>query len=452
MAEIEAYGPEPDLLALAQSLGAPLQITGLAGELLWWGYLDSLQIERGYLSLRVGLDALANRVRVSYMPVLPGPEWTGRRMRTVWAENLESQAMYGIKEYQAHLGQSSAEAALNLRTTLLQTRQFPVPNLNFQPVEQARALLTARGWWQTLAWRYYDQPAGLEQNGANANGLQHCGSPSSQALRQALPAPVYGNWFADKLCLRIHANGNPLDGLVVRLTDAGGNVLSSGSLLAANLPRGGVWTEIDLAPRVMIQAGEVYGLRIERTGTLDAANDYRLDVDNQVCTQPAEFFNGAWNPCNPQCSLVYKLVGLEDSADQMKRILAACGPFFTGLDLPAASGVMDLLWREGENTALTEMEDLLRAGASDGRAYLAGVDAGRRLWIEKIPNAGDADYLARTDGSVLDPYGQPLVPGVCPAGVWVRPLDLGGGLETVCAFIASSQWDAVKGKLSVVTV
>ncbi|HEX9013695.1 MAG TPA: hypothetical protein VF813_09275, partial [Anaerolineaceae bacterium] len=212
------------------------------------------------------------------------------------------------------------------------------------------------------------------------------------------------------------------------------------------------WYELALSPAVLLSPSTPYKLILSRSGGQDAANYYRVELDTTQGGDPASFWNGAWQPFNPPASLIFKVAGEEDTISQVACMLAAGsgGQFLSAQDMPAPSGTLVPMWREGQLTAREEIEALLQLGTGNTR-YLAAVDINRRLSISPQPAAGAGDYGLLKSGGLLDPYGSPLPPGACAAGVWARAADAGQALlvgpqmaDPARIFIEAMEWDNLR--------
>src|SRR5450759_3278047 len=71
-ATLRVVGPSPAVWEAAESLRCPVEIYSSLGELVWWGYVNSLSAGAGAVTLGVGLDDMANRVAARYPAVSSG--------------------------------------------------------------------------------------------------------------------------------------------------------------------------------------------------------------------------------------------------------------------------------------------------------------------------------------------------------------------------------------------
>lgn len=168
-ASISATGGELALWDLINWLRCPVKIYDGAGTLLWWGYVHQAQVRQDALEIAAGLDSMVNRVAVAYSYVETGSQTVGARKTTSWADNLDSQSEFGIKEFLSSASGLSDAAAEGRRAAILAAQAWPQGGLTAQTtagVPRARvrysgakkslsATLICRGWWDTLGWQYY---------------------------------------------------------------------------------------------------------------------------------------------------------------------------------------------------------------------------------------------------------------------------------------------------------
>lgn len=84
-----------------RGLGRDIEIMGADLDFIWNGYVDSITFDRGQMSITRGpLSQLFNRVKMIYAPILDvaEPETVGDDKSTIYYEDTDSQAKYGIRE------------------------------------------------------------------------------------------------------------------------------------------------------------------------------------------------------------------------------------------------------------------------------------------------------------------------------------------------------------------
>lgn len=126
-------------------------VYGKNADIAWEGYLTEVSYQAGDETVTIGLDAMANRVRVRYTTVngVPGV--------TTTASHTASQALYGVKDYVQGISESATAAADTLRDVILAERRLPRPLQNSaiatgQAQQGREVILTFAGWYTTLGW------------------------------------------------------------------------------------------------------------------------------------------------------------------------------------------------------------------------------------------------------------------------------------------------------------
>lgn len=210
-AQVEVTGPDNALWALLRCLGYLVRIRNASGQAVWLGLIYECTLRTAALEVGLSLDQMYNRIAVAYTAT--GPDGASRRGTTAWAENTESIARYGYKELLHTASDGSDSQAVALRDTLLATLSKPRAHLSLEGGAPG-ATLRCIGLTETLGWRYYNQPAGLEEQTAGGQ---------EQPIGQGLTAATIG-FTPDG---RVHDTGNRLDalpkGLNVQITGSTSN-------------------------------------------------------------------------------------------------------------------------------------------------------------------------------------------------------------------------------------
>jgi hypothetical protein len=150
-AEIGVTGDELKLWELAEYVRRPVQIFSDKGDAVWWGYLAELKIDVGLWSVGINIDTMANYVGVAYEDSAD----QGKPKKTAWAEATDSTAEYGRREILFTSSGSNLTHALAARDKYLAEKKYPTPVITPRSKGDNAATLYCRGWFDTLAWRYY---------------------------------------------------------------------------------------------------------------------------------------------------------------------------------------------------------------------------------------------------------------------------------------------------------
>lgn len=187
-AVIKAYGTAEALQQLFQHLRGAVEIYDGADNFCWWGFLWSVSITDGADKYGFTLDGMGNSISIIYLQqtINQSLSGAGTAAETGFSTDAASIAEYGTKQLRLRGTNASATAATTLRAAELARRANPLP-MTPEDTQGAEtfAVLTCRGWIDTLSWRYYTNnsgnAAGFEQNSTTA-------SEAEQPLGLAAPA------------------------------------------------------------------------------------------------------------------------------------------------------------------------------------------------------------------------------------------------------------------------
>lgn len=160
LAEIQVNGPLSDLWDCFQWMRRPVEVRSF-GELVWWGFINSIRLTTGYGEFGCSFDYSANRIRVTYSQ--PGESGANEYSETDWYENAESQAMYGIKELIFSMGSAYQPDADAKAANLLENSSnvIPIPtSLGGNTDAPPAVMLECLGPVELLKWTYYTRDSG----------------------------------------------------------------------------------------------------------------------------------------------------------------------------------------------------------------------------------------------------------------------------------------------------
>ncbi len=457
---VRATGPRQALQNLPQLLRCPVTITDEHGAAAWWGFVNEVELHLDGAVYLASLDGLANRVAVRWRDEAdssPAADAPGYTAQTGWEDHPASQARYGVKEMVFELGEARPEEALAARATQLLKRSLPVPRST--PGRQdgsapAWAFLRLSGWWETLAWRFYEQPRGYRGN-VEWQGLAYPWGGAAAVSKVAQTFLVGGGaaWAASDLWLRLYKVGSPADTVIVELcqyTASGpGTVYASASIAGGALEREPTrWVKLKFAAPYTVAHNTYYTLQVRRSGAVDAANYYgvRVEEGNKFGNSLLAWNGSSWAARTPAASMVLGLYGEEETTEQIKAICApgAGGQFLTGLLIRDVANVKTRLFRLGKLRASAELAELLQVGAAGGEELSARVNVERQLVIEKRPQPAAPELVIWPDGEIRHKSGRALLGSETPVGRWARVLGVSelppGAGPTGLVYITRAEW------------
>lgn len=432
-ADVDASGDRAVLFELVNHLREPIEILNDRGDAVWWGFLESVDIQ--WMNIRFGadLDTMFNNVAVAYTN---GPQ----RFTTQWSGDADSIAEYGYKEMLLSHSDCTDADALSERDTYLARRKTPVPVMGITDgrEKKGQASLRLSGWYSTLEWQYYLNLNGFEGYEVTGDGGREIGEDDRPIFAQAFQLGSGAGWTATSLWLRVWRQGpnTPGDNLEVSIrAESGGiptTILATASMVGSTVPTNAAWTEFALSTGVALSTSTTYFIYINRSGAIDPDAYYMVDTNmaNGYPRGAPIFFNTneyAWVSAAYKGDLLFRLTGDTATTTQIQSLVVDAGQFFSGSIIENASGVDTIAYRDGDSDGLYELEKLLGIGTSNDRRLLAEVTRNRylRVYEEPVKPAMNAAYGLGADGTLYFPGTRDPVNGeLCTVGVWCTPIDI----------------------------
>ncbi len=477
-AVMSATGPSRALVDLANHLRAPVEVWDPVAGAVWWGYVSQVEValdgshparpstssstpassglsvrsesaqdgeqgphperngaprsgvEGGAVHVGVSLDAMANRIAVAYTRSSPGSSAGGQHAITAWAEDAGSIAAYGYKERIESLSEASDAQANQLRETLLEKSKYPIPSIRRAAVSiPGTAELRARGWWDTLGWRYYARSADIIEGAPGAPDTQvHLGDSSESVVKGAVAQKFQftggAQWFAETISVWVDKSTRSVaQTLTVALcaydtAGSPGAVLASATLASGDLV-GGDWNEFALNTRVALTHGAWYWVKVSVNST--GATWYALQCQSggAIVLRIQNAATLVWADASPACELKYRIGCVRENTDQIRTAIETSGQFITGVYVDQTSGLHSNVYRNGATTCLQVVQDLMSEGTTNGLALLAEVDRNRRVRIYEAParpGARESRLIMDGAGNLYDEWGNRWNGHVSPVG------------------------------------
>lgn len=414
-------------------LGQDVRVYDPQGRLAWWGYLERVSCVDGEAHYTVGMDKLANRVAVRYKD--PGSAEPEETRQTSWFDDLESQAVYGIKETVYQAGYTQLQTAEWLAMARLREHAWTeivlAPQTSQTSEGQRAYFLECRGWMQTLSWRVWPGMNPLTAHSPAQQGIQSLGS-SLVNRKAAQSLLVNASLQYNRLAIRARKQGNPSDSLRFSLQpdlagrpsgiELGYQVLSPSELSGESY----AWVEVILAVPASLETGMPYWLVLERSGAENSGNHYLLGLDENL-GYPAGILlifdqaSATWKSRVPGADLLFRLSGLLDQVEQFRMVAAHAGQFvhLTDVDFGHSQGVPPL-GDEGKD-CLQVFKALMKQGNANLEHLCAGVDPNRNLMIWRKPGAESAMLRLSSKGSLETRFGQLMEAPWQAVGQWLQP-------------------------------
>jgi len=242
-------------------------------------------------------------------------------------------------------------------------------------------------------------------------------------LRYKFIIPALPNWTAAEIWIKAAKVGDPADNLRIAIyANSGGNLgalIEAITITGANLTHDNQWVKSVMLNTALLTATTPYWIVIERTGANSTENYYLVGIDEDLGDPDGLMFlwdGVAW--VSRAASMPFQIWGATYTTAQISAILGNEGQFLTGYDIRVATGVLSRQWRDGAQTALLELRDLLEAGTSAGGAVIATINEAWRCVVDAMPSSALPPYRLNRDGTFSTALGSPLEEGVLPVGQW----------------------------------
>lgn len=254
-------------------------------------------------------------------------------------------------------------------------------------------------------------------------------------------------WSAGEVRIPLYKVGTPSDNLQLTLRDNSDTLLATATIPATNIGTGKSWIIFSLGSLVPHIYATTYKLRIARTGSTSSQHAYVLLAD-----EGAAYSRGAlqiWNGSSyvnrsPPADLNFIVVGFRTLLTQVVDMITAAGQFISGIDNDASTTLYSNPYRDGDSTALDEIEGLLLDGA--GGRILMDVGEGRRVHLYNEPTT--TEIVIRANGTLETRLGERIPKHMAPVGVWAELKDILPSGEPTTVFIEGWDYDVQGDRLT----
>ncbi len=421
-AELEITGKIEQLFELANCLRCGVEIYDDNAEMVWWGYVERVEIPNKDVLIVVDLDEMHNKVAVAYNLISAGGNTVGLRRTSPWVVDDDSIAKFGTKELLESGGSMNAVEALSMATRLRNELCFPRVFVNGGSREET-ARVTCYGWWRTLDWRYCHVPTELGlsyQTGGAASFILSDGAKIAQSFTAT------SDMNLSDIEILVCKVGGPGDISVnlCEIDDEGkpGTSVRSGKFATHDIGTDVDWVRAVLTQTIELTPNETYFLVFEsdfsdesnyQIITLDPNNGYH----GGNCYR---YVNNEW--VEDEKDIPFRLYNnvLTETSQQIQNYLTDCGQFFSRVFIDDRSGHYAESFRNGDTTALAEAEALLEIGTSNYRRLLARVTSDRAVVVYEQPAEPDhADLEIRNDNKLYYRAGSAVGEHYDPTGKWI---------------------------------
>lgn len=463
-AQLEILDPdESTLLSIANNLRSPVRIyDNTLGEVVWSGFISSVDGPVGKefgLSAGADFDSMANRIRIGYDNGISGV-MSAETQYTSWAEDLGSQAEFGIKELELRLTNTSQAVAEAMVQSLLDQLKFPQVSISIDAGNTGGSdgiQVNAKGWIHSLDWRYFSNPVGY---------IAHLAGKTSKPFGSAAVPKVMQKFYNDSsafqagsISVKLALSGLPGD-ITVSIYNIDGSdnpttLVASVTIAESSLSENAAWIKSDFASPPTIAASTYYAIVFE-VASGDASNYALVTVDDDegYTDGMAREYNGSsWSTPVDGYDILFQIDGTEETTSIMNTAISTYGQYISHISRLVSSGLYETPYRSGETTVLANIIDLAVKGTSNNRRIMLDVDHNRIITISEEPAYSlQTAYRLAAGNLVFDSKNRPIRLSTCPVGFWmtvqnIMPsiADFRWLLNSNIFFIESSEFEAASG-------
>ncbi len=433
IATLTVEGSENDLWELAEMMRVPIIINDTKiSKPVWWGYIESATLHINGVRRKISIRNMANRVAVAYTS-------NKGRETTTFGANADSVTAYGKKEVMMSATDLTSTEADNFRDTVLDQRKYPTMSVPLASSGGRNfAQIKCRGWWESLAWQYYNNLAGKEEytDLDNFMGFEMARTGDVRPrCAQSFTNSSGANWDATKIYVRVRKEEGGIgltDAFIAHLysDDTGpDSSLASGSVAATDINAYMDWEEFVLDSPVTLVNGTTYWIVVQNAGypSKDADDYYVVDGNSSEGYINGTFLvyndnESDWEAWPSPMDMNFRVVGEEETTTQITSIVTDAGEFLLATDVIDTSGISTNPYRDGDNTAQFEIVQLLEKGTTNKIRLLARVLANYHLEVYEEPAEYEKDYHLGI--MIKDSKGNEVQPTECPVGVWMQYEDV----------------------------
>jgi len=393
-------GVEEEYLALISNY---VELWDETGQGKWLGLINNVRVPYGQMTLQSSLEDMYNSVKV-----ISAIE--SKNIATDWIEDSISIKTYGRKQKLLTVSEKTESEINTLASKYLTLHKEPSIGLDVAGMGGDEVVVGVIGLIQTLDWVYYANDKGYEAYTETGSGGREIGEDDRPKLAQQVQLLSTEGWSAKKISIRpwkYPENNPPTDDLVVKLcadnSGVPGTALATVTIPASEIGTFSDWVEKEFSSAVNLNPNTVYWITIERSGTVDANKYFMVDTNLDLGYprgDPYLWYTNLsrWKPAPQKGDLNFELIGMGSVKEQIENIVTSCGQFLSGVEFQADFATETGVFREGYNTALYELKELLKLESNRAIAY---VDGNRRLICKLLPTEPTTEsnyYYLCSDG------------------------------------------------------
>lgn len=285
------------------------------------------------------------------------------------------------------------------------------------------------------------------------------------AVSQSFLFDSDSDWTLNDISIQIGKVGNPTDNVVVDLRrhnvalDIPGIIFATAVAVAGSeISTIEEWVKFSFDNTYTLEVGERYWITVFRDGAMSTSDYYQIGVvdedDGRFAGGEMKTWNGATSTLPSSwllkdADMPFRIGGAWETTQQITEIVAQCGQYVTGVEIPDSSGIETPQYRDGDDTGYTEITDLMDSGFDDGSRMLIRVTDGAKLHVYKDDSdETDPRYALKLSGQLEHATGDPVAEGILPVAEYVSipesPIPFGTALNPF--YVESAEYNANTGR------
>jgi hypothetical protein len=458
-ARIVATGRVDDLWDCINLLRCGVELHDERGDVVWWGYVDEVRVNMDAAEWGVSMQQMANSIACAYTTQEGILSTAGQRRTTAYAQDALSIAEYGERQLIVTANNVDVTGAAAIRDQALAAMSWPMPTSDLAEGTGNKAVILCRGWYETLGWKYYSNPLGVNGHIATPDVYQNigdnvteietvwtlpAGSDTFDTIGLFLQKSTYG-FPVMNLSGRIHAGVNQGAPLAATFTITPADISATGN------GEGG-YIEKALSAPITASTLPICIALLNLSGN-DLTNHYRLGCTGTWYPHASTQFKDTGSWAALPYDVVFKFTRQDNIITQIQAMLTSAGQFITATDVEATSTIKTRPYRSGDATARAQIEELLAMHSGSTPRLAIEITRDRRARIYAEPDAANPIYVDR----YMNPYdtaGAPIERHFCPYGYWtslkeVYPSGLANSIDASsgsAGFIESADYNVAQGR------
>jgi hypothetical protein len=417
---------------LLQYLKNQVNIYNENDEIIWSGFINTIELNYPKFTLSTSLDDLFNQVKTIYTTL--DFDFSTIKYESSWSEDADSIALFGYKQKILDLQSSDLATATNLAAKFLADHKDPHYKITKKENKETFISFECLGFFHTFKWMTYSTKAGFFSN------------PVGGAYTQLF------NWTAENFTvsqdcklysveLFMRKYGVPNDGIEVKIYEdiggsPGGAALGTLKIFHSFADWNYEWITYNfLEEDINLEEGTTYWIVLVNHNSVGAAGYcVRIDEDLGFPGGAMVIWDGhSWKTRSPDADLVFKITTVIPIHDQISIVAAIGDQFYSQVINELTDGVTHCPYYNRPFTCYELLKLYQELGTTDFLSVTFETTPDRKLIIKKQLAPGAADHFLSVHGDFYDNYKSLLITPMALLNKWVKLLP-GSALSTFANF------------------